>query len=119
VNPVRLRSLLERHRVAVALWLSLLVACGQTAASMHLLSHASAKAVAAVGDRGGNPLLDRDDCDLCFAAVTLASAAPLLQLQAMVPAATGDAAPQAARMAVADIAARLAYRSRAPPSSPR
>ena len=105
--------------MAAALWLALLLACGQTVATVHLLSHAGAQVAAPVKAGQGDASLERFGCELCLLAVTLGTAAPALQVRDAGPVALRHAAPRAQPGTSAAVAPRLAYRSRAPPSSLR
>ncbi|MES2957409.1 MAG: hypothetical protein V4792_04425 [Pseudomonadota bacterium] len=118
MNLASLRSLLGRHRVAVALWLALLLPCGQAAAAAHLLSHFGAQAESSLGPASGTSLGDAH-CDQCLAATAVGMAAPAPQWRGVALIATSDIDPCSAPSAVVDLASRLAYRSRAPPPIPR
>ena len=103
--------------MAAALWLALLLACGQTVATVHLLSHADAQAAAAAKAGQGDASLERIGCELCLLAATVGTAAPALQVRDLGPVALRHVAPRSRPVITAAVAPRLAYRSRAPPSS--
>ena len=120
---LRLRAMMSlshthfsRRRLALLLWLVLLLPLGQMAANMHMLSHVHSGQ--ADGDEGKQGVHE-DHCDLCATAATLLAGAP---------AATTPVLPQftarheAALTALHDIfwsAPEPAYNSRAPPFSLR
>jgi hypothetical protein len=119
VNLDALRRLLDRHRMAVALWLALLLPCGQATAAAHLLSHLAGPVGSTLDAGSGDAALASVHCDLCLVATAVGTAAPALQSVGVAPPVAGEAAPSAGRPAGIDIPARLAYRSRAPPPGPR
>lgn len=107
------------------MWLALLLACGQTAATAHLLSHFGAQAGTAIGlsavpgQVNGELALDSANCALCLTATAVGTAAPPLQLPIVASLSLSHVAPYEADRGVASMALRLAYRSRAPPLSLR
>ncbi len=105
--------------MAAAMWLALLLACGQAVAAVHLLSHAGAQAAAAAKAGPGDASLERIGCELCLVAATLGTAAPALHVGDAGTVALRHAAPQSRLGITAAAAPRLAYRSRAPPSALR
>jgi hypothetical protein len=113
-----MRILLSRHRIAVALWLALLLPCGLTAAAAHLLLHMGASSGSPLGDSRGDAALDNAHCDLCLAAAAASTPAPPPQWPALAHPTVRALAPPDAQSADVDSAMRLAYRSRAPPASP-
>lgn len=114
-----LRLLLRRHRLALALWLALLLPLGQLAATAHVLSHTSAQIALAAGAVPGEQGLDLAHCELCLTAAAIGSAAPAPLPDPLPLIAARHAAPAFDVGSVVGAALRLAYRSRAPPSSPR
>ena len=109
----RIRST-SRRRLSWLLWLGVLFAFAQAAASVHTISHL-----------GQDPGRSRDSglvhaqCDLCLLGASIGGAAPAPEPASVtLPVADDDvvvvaaAAPDEARPA-------LAYRSRAPPAAPR
>ena len=117
MNGHALRKLIAHHRVAVALWLALLLPLGLTAAVTHALSHSAAAAQLAAAN--GGPALDEGPCGLCLAASAIGSLALPSSALAFAAVALATAKPIPAARARIDAAPRLAYRSRAPPLSPR
>ncbi len=106
------QSQFSRRRLALLLWLALLLPLGQMAASVHLLSHVHCGQ--ADGDEGTQGL-HVDHCDLCATAATLLAGAPV----AATPQLPSFAARhEAALLALHDIvwsAPASVYHSRAPP----
>ena len=98
------------RRLASILWLALALLVGQQAAALHDLGHATGQ-LSHKQDSKTAPVL----CDLCFACAQLSGAVgatmPVLP-------AVAACAPRAADPLTPGVAspARLAYRSRAPPS---
>ncbi|MDP1693212.1 MAG: hypothetical protein Q8L49_14890 [Burkholderiaceae bacterium] len=119
MNLDRLRSLLQRHRIAVALCLALLLPCGLSAATAHLLSHVGTAVDSQSSGGGGGAGFDDARCDLCLLATAIGTLAPVSARPAPGPADAVSSRPQAAGHAGMRIAPRLAYRSRAPPLAPR
>ena len=103
--------------MAVALWLALLLPLGLTAAAAHALSHGAAGTQLTAAN--GGPALDDGPCGLCLAASGVGSLALPCAALAFALVAVATAKPIAAARARIDAALRLAYRSRAPPLSPR
>ena len=112
MRAATLRSSLFRHRFIWALWLALLLPGAQAAAAWHTLTHA------------GSAVRDSQDapsalCSLCLAAAALGSAAPPAEPPGLAQPALQSAALPVAGSTFIPLPARLAYRSRAPPFSPR
>ena len=103
--------------MAVALWLALLLPLGLTAAAAHALSHGAAGTQLTAAN--GGPALDDGPCGLCLAASGVGSLALPPGALAFAALVLATAKPIAAARARIDAAPRLAYRSRAPPLSPR
>ena len=106
------RSSLFRHRFIWALWLALLLPGAQAAAAWHTVTHAGS----AVGDSQDAPSAL---CSLCLAAAALGSAAALGEPPTLPQPAIHAGVLPAAGPTLSPLPARLAYRSRAPPFSPR
>jgi hypothetical protein len=117
VNGLALRKHIAHHRVAVALWLALLLPLGLTAAAAHALSHGAAGAQLAAANGGST--LDDGPCGLCLAASAVGSLALPSSALAFAALVLATAKPIPVACACIDAAPRLAYRSRAPPLSPR
>ena len=77
MQPMRL-ALSPHHRFAWLLWLVLLLPLAQTAATLHLLSHATSDLAGESGRADGQPAIDPAHCDLCLTAAALLGAAPPL-----------------------------------------
>ena len=98
------------RRIALALWLALALLVGQQAAALHDLGHATGQ-LSHNQDSKTAPAT----CDQCFACAELSGAVGVtMPVLAVIAACT----PPAAEPVVpgAAIPARLAYRSRAPPT---
>jgi hypothetical protein len=107
---------LTRRRLALLLWLVLLLPLGQMAATVHMLSHVHSGQ--ADGDEGTQGLHE-DHCDQCATAATLIAGAPVATTPVL-PSVT--ARHEAALIALLEIvwsAPARAYNSRAPPFSLR
>ena len=108
----RIRS--TSRRLTWLLWLGLLFAFAQAAASVHAISHF-----------GQDPGRLRDgglvhaQCDLCLLGASIGGAAPAPEPAATTPPPTADAIVAAAEAIPVAAAPALAYRSRAPPDAPR
>ena len=97
------------HRLALALWLALLLPLAQAAAVRHEISH--------LGEQRTQRLdLTAEHCELCLAAAALGSMAPPLQSAAPALLASGDQAVVASIAAGRAGCGILPYQSRAPPS---
>ena len=97
------------HRLALALWLALLLPLAQAAAVRHEISH--------LGEQRTQRLdLTAEHCELCLAAAALGSMAPPLQSSA--PALLAPSGQVAVSFIEAGRAGceTLPYQSRAPPS---
>ena len=106
------RSSLFRHRFIWALWLALLLPGAQAVAAWHTLTHA------------GSAVVDSQDapsalCSLCLAAAALGSAAAPGEPPTLPQSAVHGGVLPVAGPTLIPLPARLAYRSRAPPFSPR
>jgi hypothetical protein len=109
-------SHLSRRRLALLLWLVLLLPLGQMTATVHMLSHVHSGQ--ADGDEGTQGLHE-DHCDLCATAATLLAGAPVATTPLALPV---SARHEAALVVLHDIvwsAPAAAYNSRAPPVSLR
>ena len=112
LRAATLRSSLFRRRFIWALWLALLLPGAQAAAAWHTLTHA------------GSAVVDSQDapsalCSLCLAAAALGSAAAPGEPPTLPQSAVPSALLALAGPTFSPLPARLAYRSRAPPFSPR
>ena len=112
LRAATLRSSLFRHRFIWALCLALLLPGAQAVAAWHTVTHA------------GSAVVDSQDapsalCCLCLAAAALGSAAPPAEPPVLAQPALQSAALALAGPTFSPLPARLAYRSRAPPFSPR
>ena len=112
MRAATLRSSLFRHRFIWALWLALLLPGAQAVAAWHTLTHA------------GSAVVDSQDapsalCSLCLAAAALGSAAAPGEPPTLPQSAVPSAVLALAGPTFIPLPARLAYRSRAPPFSPR
>ncbi len=105
--------LLSRRHLGWLLWLVLLLPIAQTAASWHVLSHASVQKT----EDASQQALDQDRCELCASAAALLGGAPLGSTD---PWPTNRALTQTLRFdprAAPMLAPVRAYDSRAPPLS--
>ena len=103
-----------RHRVSWLLWLGLLFAFAQAAASVHAISHLGDDA-SAPRDRG----VVHAKCDLCLLGSGIGGAAPAAEPPSVWEPRVGDVAYVAPARTRLPSALALAYRSRAPPDAPR
>ena len=104
------------RRCAVVLWLALLLPAAQSLAAWHAQAHARVDVEAGVADPR---LAHLQACDLCLTLAGLAHAAPSAVPTVPAPLRLAHALPQALPGRSDGAAARLAYRSRAPPDAPR
>ena len=102
--------MIRMRRIASAFWLALALAIGQQAAALHALGHATEQ-LSRKHDSAPAP----SSCDLCFACAELSGA-----VAATVPTVPAVVAGHCRSFVVlepgAPAAARLAFRSRAPPT---
>lgn len=107
---MKLARLFNRsHRLALALWLALLLPLAQAAAVRHEVSHLSDPQTQRQG-------LTAEHCGLCLAAAALGGLAPPAQCDAAVLLAPSQALAEAPAPDPLTPRALLGYRSRAPPS---
>jgi len=120
-NPVMqaLRPTLSSHRRFVwLLWLVLLLPLAQTAANLHLLSHATSELDGASGGADGKLAINPAHCDLCLMAAALIGSAPPVPSAVLAPS-TAPHTPPVSWFANVWLAPALpVYQSRAPPFSP-
>jgi len=100
------------RRFLSALWLALALAVGQHAAAVHELGHATEQLSHKKGSKPA-PLT----CDECFACATLSGAVGA-SLPSVPEVVTDNARPVVSLELGTPAAARLAFRSRAPPLLP-
>jgi hypothetical protein len=104
----------SRRRLSWLVWLGLLFAFAQAAASAHAISHLNADA-----SRPHDGGLVHAHCDLCLLGASIGGAAPTAEPSLARHPDLGDVAyVDELRLFVASAPA-LAYRSRAPPAAPR
>ena len=120
-NPVMqaLCPTLSSHRRFVwLLWLVLLLPLAQTAANLHLLSHATSELDGASGGADGKLAINPAHCDLCLMAAALIGSAPPVPSAVLAPS-TAPHTPPVRWFANVWLAPTLpVYQSRAPPFSP-
>ena len=113
-----LRSVPSPHRRFVwLLWLVLLLPLAQTAATLHVLSHATTELAGLTGGAGDQPAIDPAHCDLCLTAAALLGAAPPVRPAVLAQSTALHTLPKT-WFASSQLAPALpAYQSRAPPFS--
>ena len=122
-NPAMqaLRSTLSPHRRLVwllwLLWLVLLLPLAQTAANLHLLSHATAELAGESGGADGKLAIYPAHCDRCLMSAALIGAAPPVPLAVLAPSTAPHTPPDTGFASVWLAPTLPAYQSRAPPSS--
>ncbi len=98
------------------LWLVLLLPLAQTAATLHLLSHATADLAGESGTIDGKLAIDRAQCDLCLTAASLIGAAPPVTPPFLPLSKALHESPNAVFSSLWLEPTVPAYQSRAPPS---
>ncbi|HEY2558244.1 MAG TPA: hypothetical protein VGI48_00875 [Caldimonas sp.] len=104
----------SRRRLSWLVWLGLLFAFAQVAASAHAISHLSADAGRS---REGGAV--HAQCDLCLLGASIGGAAPATEPPIACHPDLGDVAYVDELRPFVASAPALAYRSRAPPTAPR
>ena len=110
-------ALSSRRRFWWLLWLVLLLPIAQTAATLHVLSHAMLDLAGDGSAIDGKPAIDHAHCELCLTAAALTGAAPPAAAPCLPRLAMSRALPRAVSLAVRFAATVPAYESRAPPFS--
>ena len=106
-----------RRRLVWLLWLVLLLPLAQTAASLHLLSHAIADVSGASAPADGKQAIEHAHCELCLTAAALVGAAPPVAPPLLPQLVTHRQQPATVHAAVWLTPTITAYESRAPPFS--
>ncbi len=109
----RLNSL-HAHNLSWVLWLALLLPLAQSAATWHAYSHDLKASV----QRSDSQQPQADHCELCLAAAAL-SAGALPSVHSLPVSETRHEQPVLRALGVWSSRTALAYRSRAPPFTPR
>ena len=106
-----------RHRFVWLLWLALLLPLAQTAANLHVLSHAISDVTGESGPADGKQALHPAQCALCLTAAALVGGAPPVSPPCLPQLAQTHEQPAALCAGVWFAPTVTAYESRAPPFS--
>ena len=110
-------ALSSRRRFWWLLWLVLLLPIAQTAATLHVLSHAMLDLAGDGSAIDGKPAIDHAHCELCLTAAALNGAAPPAAAPCLPRLAVILDLPRTVSAGVWFTATVAAYKSRAPPFS--
>lgn len=98
------------------LWLVLLLPLAQTAATLHLLSHATADLAGKSGTIDGKLAIEHAQCNLCLTAAALVGAAPPVAPPFLPQSTALHQSPKTVFSSFWPAPAVPAYQSRAPPN---
>ena len=111
------KAITPRRRLIWLLWLALLLPLAQTAASLHVLSHAISDVTGEDGSLDGKQALAHTQCALCLTTAALVGAAPPVSPPCLPQLAVAHEQPATVCVGVWFSPTVTAYESRAPPFS--